>query len=336
MKQATIKDIAKAAEVSYATVSRALNNKYGVKDKTQERILRIAREMRYRPNGIARGLVTRQTWTLGLVIPDITNPFFPEVAGGIEDTAAGAGYSVFLCNTNWDPVREEKYIRLLAERRVDGMIVSPIADSQSRFEAALGEITVPIVYVSNAPKRSTRSLVIIDDVRGGFLATQHLIDQGFGTIGFIGAAEGSVTVDDRLEGYRQALQANGLPVRDDLIYLADFRRQTGYRTILQIIDSGKLPRAIFAENDLLAIGVIQGAHDRGLRVPEDLAVVGFDDIPMAGFPEIRLSTVAQPKQTMGRIAVEVLLERISREGGESARRIVLEPQLVVRRTSVVS
>ncbi len=333
MKHATIKDIARTANVSFATVSRALNRKYGVKDETQERILRIAQELNYRPNGIARGLVTQQTFTLGLVIPDITNPFFPEVASGIEDAAVNSGYSVLLCNTNWDLRREENYIRLLAERRVDGMIISPIADGLGQGKSALGELPIPAVFVSNAPKRSSRSCVIIDDVRGGFLATRHLIEQGYETVGFVGAATGSVTVDDRLEGYRNALREFGLPYREQHVVLQDFRRQTGHRTILQMIDGGDYPRAVFAENDLLAIGIVQGIRERGLRVPEDIAVVGFDDIPIAGMQEVRLTTIAQPKQMMGRIAVELLLEHIAQGEESSPRMVVLEPQLVVRGSS---
>jgi LacI family transcriptional regulator len=333
MKQATIKDIARAANVSYATVSRALNNKYGVRVRTRERIRRIAAELGYRPNAIARGLVKKRSFTLGLVLPDIANPFFPEVVEGIEKAAVGSGYSVLLCNTNWDAEREESYVRLLSERRVDGILVSPIADERGRFEALLDQLGVPAVHVSNAPKGTSRSYVIIDDVQGGFLATRHLIEQGYERVGFIGPATGGVTVDDRFLGYKRALEEHGFPVDDRLIWLHDFRSRSGYLTIRRMIQTKAFPRAVFAANDLLAVGILQGVREEGLRVPDDIAVVGFDDIELARMFGVGLTTVAQPKREMGRIAVELLLEAIDAGKGALARHVVLQPRLVVRSSS---
>lgn len=334
--EVTIKDIARRARVSYATVSRALNEKRGVRETTRRRILELAEELAYSPNAIARGLVKKQTDTLGLIIPDITNPFYPEVARGIEDGAAAAGFSVFLCNTNWERQQELSYLRLLAEKRVDGIILAPIESDTDSVEPALtGKI--PVVYVSNAPKRTKHSYVVIDNVLGGYQATEHLIEAGCRTIGFIGSPEDSLTIEERLEGYRRALQKHGLPVLEKYIQLGDFKQETGYRIIRRMIEEGDYPRAIFAENDLLALGVLQGVMASGLSVPEDIAVVGFDDIPFAAFPEVQLSTMSQPKYEMGRRAVEVLLELIRLSGQPQApRRIVLEPRLVVRNSSVVT
>jgi LacI family transcriptional regulator len=328
----TIKDIARRAEVSYATVSRALNDKPGVRESTRRRVIALAEELAYTPNAIARGLVKRQTHTLGLIIPDITNPFYPEVARGIEDAAAEAGYSIFLCNTNWERRREQQYLSLLAEKRVDGVIIAPIDRQAAGVESAVPR-AVPVVYVASAPQDTQASFVIIDNVRGGLLATEHLIEAGYTTVGFIGSPEDSNTMDARLEGYRRAMQAHGLPVLDRYIQLGSFRQQTGYDIIRRLILAGDRPRAVFAENDLLALGVVQGIKECGLKVPADVAVVGFDDIPFAGFPEVQLSTVAQPKYEMGRKAVEVLLERLAAPEAPP-RRILLEPQLVVRRSSV--
>lgn len=333
MIDATIKDIAKLANVSYATVSRALNNKRGVKGETGRKIRKIAAELDYRPNAIARGLVKKQTHTIGLIIPDITNPFFPEVARGIEDGARDSGYSVFLCNTNWEIKREILYLNLLAEKRVDGIIIAPISNQVDFLEKTLrGKI--PVVYVSNAPRNTKNSFVVIDSIRGGFLATRHLIESGYKSIGFIGAQEDLVNISERLEGYKLALKEYGMEIRQEQVRFGDFKRETGYRIIQRMIEIDDYPRAVFAENDLLALGVIQGVKEMGLSVPEDIAVVGFDDIPFAAFPEVQLTTISQPKYEMGKSAVEIVLAKIEKRGPETpARRIVLEPELIIRRSS---
>lgn len=330
--EVTIKDIARLAEVSYATVSRALNAKPGVRESTRRRVVTVAEELAYTPNAIARGLVKRQTHTLGLIIPDITNPFYPEVARGIEEAAAEAGYSIFLCNTNWEHSRERHYLSLLAEKRVDGVIVAPVDEQVEVVESTLRR-SVPVVYVCSAPRNTEHSFVVIDNIRGGLLATEHLIEAGYPTVGFVGSLEDASTMDARLAGYRRAMENHGLPVLDRYIRLGDFRQQTGYNIIRRLIREGDYPRAVFAENDLLALGVLQGVKECELKVPGNVAVVGFDDIPFASFPEVQLTTVAQPKYEMGRQAVEALLDRI-RAPRSPVRRIFLEPQLIVRRSSL--
>ncbi len=333
MIDVTIKDIAKKANVSYATVSRALNNKKGVRGETGRKIREIAGELNYRPNAIARGLVKKQTHSFGLIIPDITNPFFPEVARGIEDGAREAGYSIFLCNTNWEKNREIHYINLLAEKRVDGIIIAPISNKVEFLEKTLNS-KIPVVYVSNAPHDTQNSYVVIDNIRGGFLATRHLIELGYNSIGFIGASNDSLTIDERLKGYKLAFKKYGMEVDESNIKLGDFKRETGYNLIKRMIEMSNYPRAVFAENDLLALGVIQGVKESGLSVPGDVAVVGFDDIPFASFPEVQLTTICQPKYEMGKKAVEIILETIEEGSGKwVCRKIILEPELIIRKSS---
>jgi LacI family transcriptional regulator len=334
--EVTIKDIARKANVSYATVSRALNNKRGVRESTRHRIVQLAAEMSYTPNALARGLVKKQTLTLGLIIPDITNPFYPKVARGIEDGATEEGFSIFLCNTNWEVEREVNYLRLLAEKRVDGIILAPIDDEIEAVEHRLTG-TIPVVYVSNAPHGTQHSFVVIDNVLGGFLATEHLIRAGHRRIGFVGSTEDSLTIEERLEGYRRALKKYGLPVEKKFIQMGEFKQESGYRIIRRLIAEGDYPRAIFAENDLLALGILQGAKASGLSVPENVAIVGFDDIPFASFPEVQLTTISQPTYEMGRKAAEVLLGQIgasSREPSNRSIQIYLKPRLMVRKSSV--
>lgn len=329
----TIKDIAKKADVSYATVSRALNNKKGVNSRTRERILTLAKKLNYRPNAIARGLVKKQTYTLGLIIPDITNPFFSEVARGIEDQANKSKYSVFLCNTNWEIDRQTRHLNLLIEKRVDGVIIAPITHNINSLRDALRG-RIPVVYVSNTPPNPENSFVIIDNIRGGFLATKHLIEAGYKSIGFIGSPEDSLTTTERFEGYKLAFEKYGMQINDRYIQLGDFRCETGYNIIKRMIEKNNYPNAMFAENDLLALGVIQGVKEMGLTVPKDVAVVGFDDIPLASFPEIQLTTVSQPKYEMGRIAAQILLERLTKDKQEALpKRVILEPRLIVRKSS---
>jgi LacI family transcriptional regulator len=330
-KDATIKDIARRAGVSYATVSRALNGKYGVKASTRERILAVARRLGYRPNAIARGLVTRRTMTIGLIVPDITNPFFPEVAEGVEEAARQAGYGVLLCNSNWQKVSERQYVTLLAGRRVEGIIIAPISRAEEPVDERV-PATLPVVYVSSTPRTTARSYVVIDNVQGAFLAAAHLLNAGRAPVAFIGSRESSD--DERFEGYRRALADHGVTFDEHYVRLGDMRQAGGYRLLRGMIEDGHRPRSVFAENDLMALGCLQAARELGLRIPEDIAIVGFDDIPFASFPEVQLTTIRQPTSDMGRMAVEILLA-----AGEhptprrEPRQVVLKPQLVVRRTA---
>lgn len=327
----TIKDIARKANVSYGTVSRALNNKYGVKRETRERVLAVAVKMGYSPNAIARGLVNKSTQSIGLVIPDILNPFYPGVAVGIEDKALQSGYSVFFCNTNHDKKREIQSLKLLAEKRVDGIILAPgLEDPNIPDSLVNGDI--PIVHICRRYVEPSKSFVVIDDERGGFLATKHLIEQGYKKIGFIGAKDQALNLDERFEGYKQAFQKFGLQIDKRYIYASDFQRQTGYRIVRKMLADGDYPRAIFAENDILALGVIQAIREAALSIPGDIAVVGFDDIPFASFPEVQLTTIGQPKYEMGEIAVSILLDQMSGRNTEP-RKVILEPQLIVRKSS---
>lgn len=327
----TIKDIARRANVSYGTVSRALNNKYGVKKETRERVLAVAVKMGYSPNGIARGLVKKATYTIGLVIPDILNPFYPGVARGIEDKALKSGYSVFFCNTNHDKKREIQSLKLLAEKRVDGIILAPGLED-SNVPDGLVNGGIPIVHICRRYVEPGKSFVVIDDERGGFLATKHLIERGYKKIGFIGAKDQELYLDERFEGYKQAFQKFGLQIDKRYIYSSDFQRQTGYRIVNKMLADGDFPRAIFAENDILALEVIQAIREAGLAIPDDIAVVGFDDIPFASFPEVQLTTVRQPKTEMGEIAVSILLDQLSGRNTEP-RKVILEPRLIARKSS---
>ncbi len=329
----TIKDIAARAGISYATVSRALNGKYGVSRETRDRVESLALEMGYRPNAIARGLVNRTTMTIGLIIPDITSPFFPRLALGIEDTMLKAGYSVFLCNTNWNPKRENDYLDNLIQKQVDGLIISSIARHAGDIESLIPE-DMPLVYVSSYPEATKHSYVLIDNIRGADMAVTHLISRERTKIAFIGSDQEVHSLEDRLSGYRMALHRAGLVPDDSMVVLDKFQERSGYEMIKNLLGRGNTPDGVFAENDLLAMGVVQGIHDAGLRVPEDIAVVGFDDIPIASHPDIQLSTIHQPKYRIGSYAADILLKQLGQNPGERhPERMSLQPELIIRGTS---
>jgi LacI family transcriptional regulator len=327
----TIKDIAEETGVSYATVSRALNDKYGVKPGTREKILAVARARGYTPNGIARGLVRQQTHSIGLIIPDISNPFFPQVASGVEDGAKEKGYSVFLCNTNYESDQEARYLQLLIEKRVDGIILASGFQASDTINPLLMG-SIPIVSLCTRFENANNSFVVIDNERGGFIATKHLIEQGYPSVGYIGTQGDGLSAGQRFKGYLQALEKFNIPFDDRFVFSGDLKRETGYEITKRLIAGRHFPRALFVENDLMALGAIQGIKESGLRVPDDIAVVGFDDIAFASFPEIGLTTVRQPKYEMGRLAADILLDSIITSTKEPKKHI-LEPKLIIRTSS---
>ena len=336
----TIKDIAEKAGISYATVSRALNGKYGVNPETRRQVLEIAASLNYSPNAIARGLVKKKTLSIGLIIPDITNPFFPEVARGVEDYSEKRDYSIFLCNSNWDKNKENRYVRLLVEKRVDGLIIAPSASTVTDEDRKVFS-RLPVVLMSGVQPGSGTASVVVDTVKGGFIAGRHLVERGARKPCFIGGAEDSFSVKERYEGFLEAVTAAGIPLLPPYVKFGDYRQKSGYRIMKELLLTDEKPDAVFASNDLLAIGALEAIREAGIRVPEDIALIGFDNIPTAAFRGVELTTVDHPKYRMGELAAEILLEKI--EGAESSLsgetgdddgcRVILEPELIIRKTA---
>jgi LacI family transcriptional regulator len=335
-KKVTIKDIARVAQVSHTTVSRALNDKSRIRSETKERILRIARELGYRPDFIARSLVSRRTKTLGLVITSIANPFYNELAQGIEATARSLGYSIILCCTHSDLSTEKQYIDMLRSRGVDGIILTSACMDDPNIEA-LAEEGFPIVLVNRRTYhpmvKEKVDYIGVDNMLGGFLAVEHLIRLGHRRIGVItGSTESSVGFE-RLEGGKKAFEAYGIEKKEKYFLEGDFLKESGYRVGKQFLRMAEPPTAIFAANDYMALGVFQAMWEKGVKVPEEMALVGFNDIEFAGMIGIELTTVGQKKFEMGALAVKTLVEKI--EGGESKpsiKEILLKPELIIRKT----
>ena len=335
-KKITIKDIARKANVSHTTVSRALNNKSRIRNETKEKILTIARELNYRPDFIARSLVMKRTKTLGLVITTIANPFYTELSQGIETTARSLGYNIILCSTNYDLSNEKQYVDMLRSEGVDGIIFSSAhMDDPNIFE--LAEEAFPIVLVNRRAYhpvvREKVDYVGIDNILGGFLAVEHLIRLGHQRIGVIGGSSESSVGFERLEGGKKALVTYGLEVADNYFLEGDFLKGSGYRGGKEFLKMTEPPTAIFATNDYMALGTYQAIIEEGQRIPEDIALIGFNDIEFTAIKGVELTTIGQKKYEMGALATTILVEKI--EGGESkpsTKEIFLKPELIIRRT----
>lgn len=329
----TIADVARRAQVSRATVSRVLNRYPHVRPRVRASVERAIGALGYRPDQVARSLARRETQTLGLVVADITNPFYAETARAIVETARGHGYNVILCNTDNLSRLQEEYVEVLRQRRVDGIIFGSVFLRDPVVER-LVETGYPCIMYNRRLHSGRGNYIVLDNVRAGYELTRHLQDLGQRRIGIIAGPREFSTAVARLQGYRKAQRAARIPMDPTLIRQGAFRLEVATRAAEELLTLRRRPTAIIARNDLLALGVIQAAGDLGLRVPEDLAVVGFDDIEIAAHREIQLTTVAQQKAEMGRLAAEGILE-IIRDPQRFARnplQRVLAPSLVVRRT----
>lgn len=330
---ATISDVARRAGVSRATVSRVLNNYPHVRPHVRRAVLQAMDALGYRPDHVARSLARRETQTLGLVVADITNPFYAETARAIVETARGHGYNVILCNTDNLPRLQEEYVEVLRRRRVDGIIFGSVFLYDPVVER-LVETGYPCVMYNRRLRSGLGNYIVLDNVCASRDLTTHLIRLGHRRIGFISGLREISTAVDRLRGYQEALRAAGLSLDATIVRPGAFKAEAAQRAADELLKLRRRPSAIVAGNDLMALGVIQAAGEMDLRVPEDLAVVGFDNIEIASHREIQLTTMAQQKSDMGRLAVEWILE-IIRDPERFARsplQQVLAPTLVVRRT----
>jgi LacI family transcriptional regulator len=324
----TIREVAGRARVSPTTVSHVLNATRFVSEEIRARVLSAMAELGYRPNAVARSLRRGRTHTLGLILPDSANPYFAELGREIEAAAFGRDHSVVLCNTEGDQRRERVYLDLLAKRQVDGLLYVPAGDRADVLRGLLHR-PLPVVLVDRDLAGAPVDVVLSDKRGGARLATRHLIALGHRRIGCIGGPSSLAMSGRRLQGYRDALAEAGLPVDEGLVLRGDYRPQSGWAAARSLLALADPPTAIFAANDLMAIGVLRAAGELGRRVPGDLAVVGFDDIELASYTTPPLTTVSQSAGEVGRAAVELLLERLADPARPPVRR-TLETRLVVR------
>lgn len=329
----TIGDVARRAGVSRATVSRVLNAYPHVRPRVRAAVERAIRALRYRPDQVARSLARRETQTLGLIVADLTNPFYAETARAIVETARRHGYHVILCNTDNLPRLQEEYVEVLRQRRVDGIIFGSVFLRDPVVER-LVQAGYPCLMYNRRLRSGAGNYIVLDNVRASRELTRHLLGLGHRRIGFIAGLRDISTAAERLRGYREALRVAGIPADPSLIRPGAFKAETAQHAAHELLKLTPPPTAIVAGNDLMALGVIQAAEELGLRVPGDLAVVGFDNIEIASHGHIQLTTMAQQKTEMGRLAATWMLE-IIRDPRRFARQPVqqiLAPTLVIRRT----
>ena len=316
----SIKDIARVAQVSHSTVSRALQNPGVVNRDTAERIRHIARSMGYRPNVIGRSLATQHTQTIGIVVTTVADPFVSEVVAGVEDVAQAEGYAVFLANSNANSDREISVVRSFGERRVDGVLVMA-SRVGALYLPLLNELDVPLVLIDNQHPDDFGYSISIDDRGGARLAVRHLIELGHRRIAYIGDQYGLQSDEDRLLGYKDEFAVAGVQLRSEFIIRGDGKAEGGLVAMQTLLAFREPPTAVFCYNDMTAMGALRCLHARKIRVPEDVSIVGFDDLPISPFLEPPLTTVRQPKADMGRRAATMLLQLLKGSQGESKVRV---------------
>ena len=313
----TILDVAHKAKVSIATVSRVTNNSpHKVNSVTRKRVLAAIRKLDYRPNALAKGLLMKKTMTVGIIIPDISNPYYAEIVRGIQDMADQYGYAIILLNTERNQDRIIKHIYFLREKSADGIIFSGGVIHGEKVLSSLKELRERVVVIGR--HRVDFSAVMVDNVGGAAKATQHLIGLNHRRIGFIGGPDKSNSARDRLSGYKNALAQSRHPIENNLIRKGDFTPRSGFLSGKELIQRER-PTAIFAANDQMAFGAVRAARELGLRVPDDLSVVGFDNIPFSSYFDPPLTTVEIPKYPMGAAAMEMLVNLISKKNAERSR-----------------
>ena len=328
---ATIRDVAKKAGVSVATVSHVINGTRKVAPETEARVRRAMEELGYQPNAIAQSLRKRTTYAVGILVSDITNPFFATLVRGAEDAALEAGYSVIVCNSDEDPQKEDMYIRALWRRRIDGMLIAPTRDGTSPAIQELVQRKLPFVFVDRRAKGIEADAVLSDNIGGAYLVTKHLIERGHKRIGIVLGIPGATTTEERLLGYRQALEETGLPFTEDLVVWGGYRMEGGRKACAKLLSLSDPPTAIFSTNNLMTVGVLQELSHRSIKIPEEVAVVGFDDLEWAEIVYPPLTVVAQRPYEIGYQAFKILLRRLNRSEGMQEVRVSVE--LKIRRSS---
>jgi LacI family fructose operon transcriptional repressor len=325
----SIKAVAADAGVSTATVSRVLSNGLHVRPEVRERVMAAVERLGYRPNLVARSLRSQQSNTIGLVVSDIRNPFFTSISRAVEDVAYEQGFSVFLCNTDENPEKEAIYLNLLRDENVAGMIFSPTQQTLANFTAA--NFNFPLVVIDRSIPNSDVDVVVLDNVDSAYRLTTHLIENGYQRIAAL-YGEMSTTGPQRRAGYEKALRAHGLAPLAEQVKNVQPKMEAGYAATLKLLDSEEPPDALFTTNSLLGAGALQAIRERDLTIPDDIALVTFDETTWASLVQPPITLIAQPTYEIGKTATELLLQRVS-DPDRPIRQVILKGQLLVRGSS---
>lgn len=326
----TIKDVAQQANVSIATVSRILNNQTGYSEATKQKVLKVIEDLGFHPNAIARGLVNKKTKTIGVLLPDVTSSFSAKLLNGIEESAHQNDYSMVVCNTDLNGKRTLDYIKVLGEKKVDGIVFTSEILKQEYYDA-LKALGIPVILVSTMSYRFPLPYVKVDDRQAAYHATTYLINNGHQQIAMISGDQNDEAAGvPRVEGFKQALQDHGLALNEKLIVYGDFGFSSGKDAMKQLIPYVDEYTAIFAASDDMAVGALSVAYDHEIKVPDDLSIIGYDNTNIAEMAIPPLTTVAQPLKEMGKVAISKLIKMI--ETNENVSSSIMAHQIIERKT----
>ena len=326
----TMQDVAKAAGVSLATVSAALNGTAKVSPQRLQRVEQAVARIGYQRNSIARSLKLGRTGTIGLTVPDIRNPFFTDVVSTVQRVLNEAGYAVMLCCNDENTARQDEHIKLLLDRRVDGLIIAPAGDD-AIMEQIIVQARKPVVLIDRLCEGLEADAVVIDNREAVLEATRYLLRLGHRRIGYVSGSANTYTGRQRLAGYQQALAEADSSFDPELIREGRFRQEDGYRAVMELLSLAERPTAVFSANNLMAIGAMKAIGDRGMCCPNDISVACFDDFPWADAFSPQLTTIAQPVQAIGQHAARLLLERLRGQArGSEPRQLTLRGRLMIR------
>lgn len=325
----SIKDVAQAAGVSTATVSRVLSNGLHVRPEMRARVMEAVEQLGYRPNLLARSLRSQQSNTLGLIVSDIRNPFFTSISRAVEDVAYEQGFSVFLCNTDENPDKEMIYLQLMQAEGVAGVIFSPTRQAVTSFSAS--NLDFPTVVVDRLIPNGDVDVVLLDNIDAAYRLTIHLIENGYRRIAAL-CGETSITGHERRLGYEKALRARGLSAAPELVKYVQPKIEAGYAATLKMLDLASPPEAILTTNSLLGAGALQAIRERNLTIPGDIALVTFDETTWASLVQPPITLIAQPTYDIGKTATELLLQRIA-DPTRPTRQVILKGRLLVQGSS---
>ncbi|HUH97792.1 MAG TPA: LacI family DNA-binding transcriptional regulator [Anaerolineales bacterium] len=327
----TVHDVAKRARVAPITVSRVINNSGYISESTRNRVEAVIREIGYVPNTLARGLRSKRTNTLALVVTDITNPYFTLMARGVEDVAGDSNYTVIYCNTDESEAKEEKYANILAQRQVDGVLLVPAGGNDKTIKF-LDSHGISVVVLDRRVSGVKTDFVCSDSEDGSNRLIKLLIGLGHKQIAIITGPKKVSTAVDRVTGYKQALNEAGI-AENELVYYGEFNQQSAYELTKQAMARSLKPTAIFGANNFIMLGIIKALRELQLNVPEDVSVVGFDDFPESMLVRPFFTAAVQPAYEMGRLATELLLKRIVSELPEEFQKIILPAEIIEREST---
>ncbi|NMB96079.1 MAG: LacI family transcriptional regulator, partial [Clostridiaceae bacterium] len=308
---AKLVDIAKHLNISVSTVSRVINGKDRVSDETREKVLKAIKEFNYSPNEIARSLRNRSSMTIGIIVPDISNEFFALLSKGAEAVAKNNGYLLILCNSDYEENMEKEYLNMLNQKQVDGIIIATVCKDEEYFDRILNS-SIPAVFVDNLPQiKRNFNFVTIDNEKAAYDLTRHLIDSGYKDISIITGKLQETSAFERLDGWKRAMNENGLKINNDFVGIGDFKIDSGYKIMKKMLEQNKKPQALLAANNNMAYGAVKAIREKGLSVPEDIYVVCFDATDNTGLMSIQLPSMVQPAEKIGEIALDIIIKRLN-------------------------